>query len=639
MRRLLASLAVLAAVLGTLFTPTTASACSSILVSKGATTDGAPMTTYVADSHELFGDLRLTPAAVYPEGTTLDIIEWDTGKKLGTIAQARRTYAVVGNLNEKQVAIAESTFTGREDLRDPTATIDYGTLMQLALQRAASAKEAVTVMTSLVAEYGYASTGESFSISDPNEAWLLEMIGKGPGNKGALWVARRVPDGMLTAHANVSRIHTFPLNDKDTLYAKDVITFAREKGWFTGKDADFSFSDAYAPLTWEDLRFCEARVWSVFRRAAPSLKLAFDADKGAASRMPLWVKPDKKLTVADVMALMRDHFEGTPYDMTKGVGAGPYHAPYRWRPLTWDSGDKHYLNERAISTQQTGFSFISQSRAALPDLVGGLLWFGVDDTFSTVWVPLYAALTQAPPSFAAGKADLLHYSPDSAFWVFNQVAQHVYARYSEEIVDLQTVQRQLEGTFLARQAAVEQAAVEKFKRSPEEARAYLAAYSTEQAEATVKRWRTLGEDLLVKYLDGNLKDELGHVKHPGYPADFNALVAKVDGAQLEVKHLASEPRAFKPVPVTGYFHSREELGAFATAVPKDFDFTTSKLLLVPGSDQCQRPPRCCATAHADGDSLVVDPPKEEAKDPCGSPAWLLKLPVAEHRKVVLPADE
>jgi dipeptidase len=619
--------------------PTAALACSSILVSKGATADAAPMTTYVADSHELFGDLKVTPAAFFPEGATCEIIEWDTGKKLGTIPQVRRTFAVVGNLNEKQVAIGESTFTGREELRDPTAVIDYGSLMQLALQRAATAREAVTVMTTLVAQHGYASTGESFSISDPNEAWLLEMIGKGPGNKGAVWVARRVPDGYLTAHANVSRIHTFPLNDKDTLYSKDVITFARARGWFTGKDADFSFSDAYAPLTWEDLRFCEARVWSVFRRAAPSLKLAFDPERGAATRMPLWVKPDRKLAVADVMALMRDHFEGTPFDLTQGLGAGPYGSPYRWRPLTWQANGHHYLNDRSISTQQTGFSFISQSRAGLPDAIGGLLWFGVDDTATTVWVPLYASLSAPPPSFAPGRADLLHYSPDSAFWVFNQVANHVYARYSEEVVDLQVVQRELEGGFLARQAAVEQAALEKYRRSPEEARSYLSAYSTQQAEHTVKRWRELGEALLVKYLDGNFKDELGKVKHPGYPAAWNELVAQSDGKRLEVKHLPTEPRTGTPVKVTGYFHSRDELGALAAQVPKDFDFTREKLLLMPGSDACQRPPRCCVTPKSDGDRLLVEPPKDEAKDPCGTPAWLVRLAQQEQRPLVQPAAE
>lgn len=614
-------------------TSAVALACSSILVSKGATADGAPMATYAADSHDLYGDLRLIPAGTWPEGATLDIIEWDTGKKLGTIPQARRTFAVVGNMNEKQLVISESTFGGREELHDPTAVIDYGSLMTLALQRAATAREAVQVMTSLVAKHGYASSGESFSIADPNEAWLLEMIGKGPGNTGALWVARRVPDGFLTAHANSSRIRTFPQADKDTLFAKDVVSFARGKGWFTGKDADFSFADAYAPLTWEDLRFCEARVWSVFRRAAPSLKLPFDAEKGV--RQPLWVKPDAKLSVADVMALMRDHFEGTPLDMTVGVGAGPYATPYRWRPLTWDSGEKTYFNERAISTQQTGFSFVSQSRAGLPDAIGGVLWFGVDDTFSTVWVPMYAAaMHRVPPSWAVGKADLLHYAPDSAFWVFNQVANQVYPRYSELIPEVQLVQRELEGGFLARQAAVEAAALEKFKRSPEGAREFLTAYSVEQGERTVARWRTLGEALLVKYMDGNVKDELGKVQHPGYPTPWYELIAKLDGPKLEVKKLATEPKGDKPLAPAGYFHSRDELGALAVEVPKDFDFSKEKLVLVPGSDLCARPPKCCAAPKVVDGALKFEAPKSEAKDPCGTPAWLFRLAKDEKRALI-----
>lgn len=616
--------------------PAMALPCTSILVSRGASTDGATMLTYAADSHELYGELALTPARLGSEGTLLDIIEWDTGKRLGAIPQARRTFTVVGNLNERQVAIGETTFTGREELKDPTGLIDYGSLMQLALQRAATAREAITVMTELVAKHGYASTGETFSISDPKEAWLLEMIGKGPARKGAVWVARRVPDGMLTAHANNSRIRQFPLNDPNTLYSKDVITFAREKGYFKGKDEDFSFADAYAPLTWEDLRFCEARVWRVFSRAAPSLKLSVDIAKGSGQRLPLWIAPDKKLGVSEVMALMRDHFEGTELDLSKGVGAGPYQLPYRWRPLTWEASGKKYLNERAVSTQQTGFSFVTQSRATLPDPIGGVLWFGVDDTFSTVWVPIYAGVSRVPPSFATGRGDLHHFSWGSAFWVFNWVANQTYARYSEMIVDVQAVQRELEGSFLARQAAVEQAALEKHRRAPEEAREYLTAYSVEQGERTVERWRQLGEALLVKYVDGNLKDEKGQVLHPGYPEGWNELVAQRDGSRLAVQRLASEPKPEKPVAVRGYFHSREELGALGASVPKDFDFGAEKLVLLPGSDRCERPPRCCASARADGERLVVEPPREEAKDPCGTPAWLLRLPRGESRPMVQP---
>ena len=620
--------------------PSAVFACSSILVSKGASADAASMLTYVADSHELYGELAITPARLSPPGTMVDVFEWDSGKRLGAIPQARATFAVVGNMNERQVAIGETTFTGREELKDPLGLVDYGSLMQFALQRAATAREAIGVMTELVALHGYASTGETFSISDPSEVWLLEMIGKGPGAKGAVWVARRVPDGFMTAHANNSRIRTFPLHDKDTLYAKDVISFARAKGYFSGKDEDFSFADAYAPLTWEDLRFCEARVWRVFARAAPSLRLPIDAAKGqsGAERVPLWVKPDKKLGVADVMALMRDHFEGTELDLSKGVGAGPYQLPYRWRPLTWEAGGKKYFNERAISTQQTGFSFITQSRASLPDAIGGLSWFGVDDTYSTVWVPIYAGVSRVPPSYATGRADLLHFSWDSAFWVFNWVANQAYGRYSEMIADVQVVQRELEGGFLARQAAVEQAALERFRRSPEEAREYLTAYSVEQGEAAVRRWRGLGEQLLVKYLDGNLKDEHGKVKHPGYPSAWNELVASLDGPRLEAKRLPTEPRNEKPVAVKGFFHSRDELGGLGTSVPKDFDFGAEKLLLVAGSDVCERPPRCCAVAKPEGDRLVVDPPREEAKDPCGSPAWLVRLPKGEKRQLVQPGE-
>ncbi len=621
--------------------PSSALACTSILVSKGASADAATVLTYAADSHELYGDLRLTPALQSREGATREVVEWDTGKRLGSIPQARRTFAVVGNMNERQVAIGETTFTGREELRDPTGGIDYGTLMQLALERAATAREAVSVMTDLAAQHGYASTGESFSISDPSEAWLLEMIGKGPGAKGAAWVARRVPDGMMTAHANCARIRKFPLRDKDTLYAKDVVELARAKGYFKGKDEDFSFADAYAPLTSEDLRFADARVWRVFSRAAPSLRLPVELVKGGsgAERLPLWVKPDQKLAVADVMALMRDHFEGTELDLSQGVGAGPYLLPYRWRPLTWEAGGKKYLNERAVSTQQTGFSLVAESRGALPDPIGGLMWFGVDDTFSTVWVPIYAGVLRAPPSYAAGRADLRHFSWDSAFWVFNWVANWAYSRYSDIIPDVQAAQRELEGGFFARQAAVEQAALERHRRSPEEAREYLTEYSIEQAERTVKRWRALGEELFVKYMDGNLKDELGKVQHPGYPRAWNELVARLDGPRLELKKLPAEPKGEKPLAPKGFFHSRDELGALGAQVPKDFNFDVEKLVLVPGTDACERPPRCCVAPAADGDRLVVDPPKDEAKNPCGSRAWLMRLPRGEKRPLVEAAEE
>jgi dipeptidase len=616
--------------------PRDARACTSVLVSKGATRDSASMVTYAADSHELYGDLVLRPATINRPGTPLDVVEWDTGKVLGVIPQAAKTYSVVGHINEKQVVVAESTFGGRPELVDPTGIVDYGSLMYLALQRAATAREAVKVMTDLVAEHGYASSGESFSIADPNEAWLLEMIGKGPGNKGALWVARKVPDGMVTAHANQARIRRFPLKDPDTLYAKDVISFARAKGWFKGKDEEFSFAETYAPLDFEAARFCEARVWSVFSRVAPSLKLPVDYAMGkpGAAPLPLWVKPDAKLATEDVMALMRDHFEGTPMDMSIGAGAGPYRLPYRWRPLTWEAGGKKYLNERAISTQQTGFSFVSQSRANLPDAIGGVLWFGVDDTYSTVWVPMYAGIRQAPPSFAPGVASLGTFSWDSAFWVFNWVANFTYSRYSEMIPEVQKVQRELEGDFLGRQAAIEQAALKLHASSPEQARDYLTEYSVGQAERTTKRWKKLGEDLLVKFMDGNLKDEHGAVRHPGYSVAWRDLVAKLDGARIEVPKAPTEA---KPILIGGYFHTKDELGALASAVPADFPFATEKLVLVAGTDKCQRPPVCCVVpkAGAEAGQLLAEAPKSAGPEGCGAPSFFVRVAKAETRTLVL----
>lgn len=376
-----------------------ARACTNFLITRGASTDGSTMITYSADAHVLYGELYYTPAAVHRPGAMLEVFEWDTGKRLGEIRQVPETYRVVGNMNEHQVAIGETTWGGREELKDPAGIMDYGSLMYIALQRAKSAREAIKVMTDLVAEYGYYSTGESMSIADPEEVWLFEIIGKGPSNKGAVWVARKVPDGYICGHANAARIRQFPLNDpENTIYSHDVISFARERGYFNGKDEEFSFADTYAPLDYGALRFCDARVWCMFNRAAPSKQLSDDwvTGKEGAEPIPLWIKPDEKLSVHDVMELMRDHFEGTALDMTADVGAGPYELPYRWRPLTWEAGDKEYFNERATSTQQTGFSFVSQSRGWLPDPIGGVLWFGVDDTYSTVYVPMYCGITRVP---------------------------------------------------------------------------------------------------------------------------------------------------------------------------------------------------------------------------------------------------
>jgi len=361
-------------------------ACTNFLVTKGASADGSTMITYAADSHVLYGELYYRPAATWPAGSMLDIREWDTGRYLGKIPQAPFTYSVVGNMNEHQLAIGETTYGGRSELHNPDGIMDYGSLIYVTLQRAKTAREAIKVMVDLCEKYGYYSSGESLSIADAKEVWILEIIGKGPGRKGILYVARRVPDGYVSAHANQARITTFPLNDPENcVYASDVITFAREKGWFSGKDQDFSFRDTYAPLDFGGLRGCEARVWAFFNLVATGMDSYLDYAMGydATNPMPLWIKPDRKLTAQDLMAYMGDHYEGTPMDMTRDAGAGPFACPYRWRPMYFEVEGERYLNERAIATQQTGFSFVTQSRSWLPDPVGGIFWFGVDDAATT----------------------------------------------------------------------------------------------------------------------------------------------------------------------------------------------------------------------------------------------------------------
>lgn len=518
-------------------------ACTNFLITKGASADGSTMITYAADSHVLYGELYYTPAADHLEGSMLDIFEWDTGKHLGQIEQAAHTYTVVGNMNEHQVSIGETTYGGRRELKNDKGIMDYGSLMYIALQRAKTAREAILVMGDLVKKYGYYSSGESFSISDPNEVWIMEMIGKGPEEKGAVWVARRVPDGNVCAHANQARIRQFPLDDeKNCLYADDVISFARKKGYFTGEDRDFSFADAYAPPDYGALRFCEARVWSMFRRVAPSKNLSTDYVKGVAGAvpMPLWIKPDKKLSVHDVMELMRDHFEDSEFDLSVGIGAGPYKLPYRWRPLTWEVDSVEYLNERATATQQTGFSFVSQARSWLPDPIGGIHWFSVDDTYSTVYVPMYCGISRVPKSYAVGTGSFHDFTWESAFWVFNFVSNYSYLRYSDMSQDVQKVQRLLEGRFLADQPAIDEAALALYKQSPRLAVDYLTEYSCDQGNAVVKRWKKLGEFLIYKYLDGNVKNELGKVTHPGYPDSWYRRIVNENGEHLRMKKLPGE---------------------------------------------------------------------------------------------------
>ena len=515
-------------------------ACTNFLVTRGASSDGSTFITYAADAHDFYGELQYTPSGRHLAGAVREIIEWDSGKKLHEIPQPPVTYTVVGNMNEHQVSIGETTFGGREELRNKGGKIDYGSLMYIALERAKTAREAIQVMTDLVAEHGYYSGGESFSVADPKEVWLLEMVGTGEKGTGALWVARRVPDGFITAHANQARIRQFPLKDKDEcLYEPRVIQFARDKGWFKGEDKDFSFADAYAPLDYKAWRICEARVWSMFRRAAPSKKGTWPSDfvTGVPSeeRLPLWIKPDEELTVRDVMELMRDHFEDSPLDLNKGVGAGPFECPYRWRPLYWKVDEVEYTNERATSTQQTAFSFVAQMRKWLPDPVGGVLWFGVDDTFSSVYVPMYAGIRHAPYSYRQGTGGFERFDWDAAFWVFNVVSNWAYTRYNMMIKDIQLVQRELEGDFIASQPEIDAAAVALYKKSPGLARDYLTDYSDRQSARVIKRWQRLAMELFMRYMDGNVRDSQGEVTHPPLPKAWYQHIIKDSGDLYKIR--------------------------------------------------------------------------------------------------------
>jgi dipeptidase len=513
--------------------PFTSFPCTNYIVTKGASVNGSTMITYSADSHVLYGELYFWPSKDYPDGSMLDIYEWDSGRLMGQIKQVAHTYSVVGNMNEHQLAIGETTYTGNETLIDTTAIMDYGSLIYVSLQRAKTAREAIKVMSDLVTEYGYASSGESFSISDANEAWIFEIIGKGSDNKGAVWVARRIPDGYVSGHANQARIQTFPLatgkkscvaitskdlkrlNDPlvECIYAWDVITVARNKGLFTGKDAEFSFSDTYAPITFSGARFCDVRVWSFFKSVNDDMDQYFSYVSGhdLSNRMPLWVKPKHKLSNYDMMNFMRDHLEGTPLDMRKDAGAGPFGSPYRWRPLTWKVSDNEhapdYCNERATATQQTGFSFVAESRSWLPDVIGGIFWFGVDDAATSVYTPMYTSITSTPECFRVGNGDMLTYSPTSAFWLFNLVANMCYQRYDMMSADVLEVQKDLEKGYLDNTSATDAEALALLAKDEKLARKYLTDYSLKSSQKTFDSWKVLSEYLLVKYIDGNVKKE------------------------------------------------------------------------------------------------------------------------------------
>ena len=541
-------------------------ACTNFLVTKGASSDGSTMITYAADSHVLYGELYYRPAADYPDGTMMDIYEWDTGKYLGQIPQVNHTYSVVGNMNEHQVSIGETTYGGREELakKDTNAIIDYGSLMYITLQRAKTAREAIKVMTTLVDKYGYYSTGESFSIADKNEVWILEIIGKGPNDKGAVWVARKVPNGYVSAHANQARIRTFPLKDKETsitfsnidqisnekvetVYADDVISFAREQDWYEGKDENFSFSDTYAPMTFGGARFCEVRVWSFFKDIKGNMGQYLEYVKGhdLDNRMPLWIKPDEKISPRDMMNFMRDHLEGTELDMRKDFGAGPFDRPYRWRPLTWEVDGEQYCNERATATQQTGFSFVAQARDWLPDEIGGIIWFSVDDAASTVYTPLYAGTQKAPETYAEGNGSMMEWSENSAFWIFNQVSNLAYTRYNLIHPYVHDFQQKLEKRFTQYTDAIDEKAKTMYEKDQEKAVEFVSDFSVDNANNLVHTWKKFYQFLFMKFMDGNVKPTEGRefktngtgvvkLKQPGYSEDWYKQLIEETGDKFKM---------------------------------------------------------------------------------------------------------
>lgn len=548
MRKIIISILALAATSGSF-------ACTNFIVTKGASSDGSVMVSYTADSHVLYGELYKynAPSKPYADTATLAVREWDTGRYLGRIKQVPTTYSTVGNMNVHQVCVAESTFGGRAELEDSTGGIDYGSLIYISLQRSKTAREAIDNIVALANEYGYASSGESLSITDKNEAWILEIIGKGCKivdgknvNKGIVWVARRIPDGYVSGHANQARIDKFPLNDpENTIYSADVISFARSMGYFTGKDADFSFCDAYAPADFGALRACEARVWSFFRAVAPDMDKYLDYAMGhnAANKMPLWVKPSEKVSPKKLFDCMRDHYEGTPMDMRKDVGAGGNGSPYRWRPMEFEVDGAKYVNERATATQQTGFWFIAQSRSWLPDNIGGIVWFGVDDTGTSALTPIYCSVTDTPLCFKEGNGSLIEYSPTSAFWIVNRVAQFAYLRYDVIEPAVRKVTDKWENDRLAEIATIDKQALA--SKNPSKV---LTDYSVAKAQELFDKWVDLDRYLMVKFIDGNVKKEdekgflnNGYLPHapaspqqPGYNERWKRAVVKDNGEVLKV---------------------------------------------------------------------------------------------------------
>ena len=516
MKKLILILAALNAV-------TAAMACTSLIAGKKATADGSVIVTYNADAYVLYGELYHTEAADHKKGEMLKVYEWDTNEYRGEIEQVEHTYATVGNINEHQLCIVESTWDNRKELQDTTAIIDYGSLIYITLQRARTAREAIGVMTALVEKYGYYSGGESFTIADPNEVWIMEMVSKGMKEKGAVWVAIRIPDDCIAAHANQSRIHHIPFDDKDNcLYSPDVVSFARKMGYFEGKDNDFSFSKAYAQSDYLSYRGCDGRVWAYYNRFSSGMdKYLPFVIEAQGETLPLYVKPDKQLSVRDIQNMMRDHYDNTPMDMRKEPGRGSWDSPVRYAPLTWKVDSVEYMHERPIATQQTGFTLVAQLRSWLPDAIGGVLWFGVDDSSLSVYNPIYCCLDKVPECFRKGNGDMLHFSWTSAFWINNWVANQVYARYSLLYPDVKRVQTEIEDGYEANQPLIEAQALRLYEDNPAKAVRLLSDYSNLSAEHATARYKKLGEYLLMKYMDGRMKNEDNgqFAKTPaGYPA-------------------------------------------------------------------------------------------------------------------------
>ena len=580
------------AVLMCSITANRADACTNVIVTKGASADGSCMVSYAADSHWLYGELYFKPQADWKVTDKLRVYDWDSGQYLGLIDQVEHTYKTVGNMNEHQLIIAETTFGGRHGLNDPNGIMDYGSLIYITLQRARTAREAIKVMAELTNKYGYFSEGESFSIVDKNEAWIMEMVGKGTEKKGSVWVALRVPDGYISGHANQSRIATFPLNDPENcLYAEDVIDFARSKGWFSGEDSEFSFRDAYCPADFGALRGCEARVWSAFNILSHGW-FTFEETKGNLvtkdaysyvdyamghnpdNRMPLWIKPAKKVPIKNVADVMCDHYEGTPMDMTTDIGAGGNALPYRWRPMDFEYEGKKYTNERAIATQQTGFWFVGQARGNYPDVIGGILWFGTDDAATSYVTPIYSNTEKVPECFRQGNGNLLSYSATSSFWINNRISNACYRMYNIMAPYVRERIDKFENEQMEKVRQNDVKALELFKKSMDSAEkagkkkslAYdvmadtgasfaavkrlLTSYSVKTAQDIFKQWQELEVTLTVKFIDGNVKAQNadGSFKHtdfsagipdeltqPGYTDTWKEAVVHFHGDVIEEK--------------------------------------------------------------------------------------------------------